>query len=384
MKHQIKTLLCICLTLLLGATTTFAQIQLEPLDNFGIFPFGTTFDPAGKFASMGESGGSCKLYGFRAQKNSGEAVNLGIQTVNSSFGFSYDTPSLVFNSFFWLVSEDSPIDDGNGCGDLLGYFGNSVLTNTVFTLYGSAIANGGTWQPSDARLKKDVNEIGNAIELVQNLRGVTYEYRTDDRPELGLNKGLQYGFITQEVEEVMPNAVRVAEDPKGEQADYQVMQYTQIIPILTEAVKEVITNQDDRLEEQSEINLQLEDKLSQQAEVINTLESRLKALEARLNGQNTPVTGVEIGDILMEGVSLRQNRPNPFQGETVIEYTIPSNMNNAQLVVYDLKGKAISSSNLNAGNGQISIRANDLSSGVYFYSIENNGETLARQKMIVK
>ncbi len=381
MKHQINTLLCICLALFLLPTNAAAQLTLS--DNLGIYSGlpGSSFNPAGKFTAIGESGGGCDLYGFRAQSSSTTAVSLGVKRIFSSFF----VPNLVFTSSrFWISDKDFSGSPSATCGQLISFFGRNTSNNTVFTLYGSAIANGGTWIPSDRTLKKGVTEIQNATDLVQKLRGVTYEYLTQERPELNLNRGLQYGFITQEVQKVMPNAVRVADDSKEGQADYQVMQYTQVIPVLTEALKEVIVKQDDGLIEQLEINLQLENKLNQQEKVINTLEDRLKALEARLNMQNEKRMGMGTEIISTEGVSLRQNRPNPFQGETVVQYTIPSTMVTAQLVIYDLNGKAIFRSNLEAGDGQVSIFAADLSSGVYFYTIENGGQTLARQKMAVK
>ncbi|MFK8101970.1 MAG: tail fiber domain-containing protein [Saprospiraceae bacterium] len=381
MKHQIYFFSCICLALFLLPTSTSAQLTLS--NNLGIysgFP-GAPFNPAGKFTAIGESGGGCDLYGFRAQSSSTTAVSLGVRRIFSSFF----VPNLVFTSSrFWISDKDYSGSPSATCGQLISFFGRNTSNNTVFTLYGSAIANGGTWIPSDRTLKKDVAEIQNATDLVQKLRGVTYEYLTQERPELNLSRGLQYGFITQEVQKIMPNAVRVADDSKEGQADYQVMQYTQVIPVLTEALKEVIVKQDDGLTEQLEINLQLENKLNQQEKLINTLEDRLKALEARLNTQSDKRMGMETGIISTEGVSLRQNRPNPFQGETVIQYTIPSTMVTAQLVIYDLNGRAIFSSNLAAGDGQVNVLAADLSSGVYFYAIENGGQTLARQKMAVK
>jgi hypothetical protein len=60
---------------------------------------------------------------------------------------------------------------------------------------------------SDARIKKNVKEINNATDLVNSLRGVTYEHRLEDSRfgDLGLKTGLNYGFIAQEVEEVLPD-----------------------------------------------------------------------------------------------------------------------------------------------------------------------------------
>ncbi len=47
------------------------------------------------------------------------------------------------------------------------------------------------------------------------MQGYTYEYRTDERPDLNLPRGQRYGFITQEVQEVMPTIVRKGVDLDG-------------------------------------------------------------------------------------------------------------------------------------------------------------------------
>lgn len=360
------------LVFLFFSTSMMAQISLS--NNLGIYPGPGAFNPSGQFTSIGESGGvpgptanGCDLYGFRAQFNAATGVSLGIQRARLFNIINIQVPTLSFGDArpLWIVEQGATgagTGTVNGCGKLLGYFRDFGASNNVFTILGSATASGGTWQTSDQKLKRNIEPINNAIDMVNQLNGYTYEYRTDERPELNLSEGRNYGFITQEVQEVMPEVVRMGQNELGETADYQIMQYTAIIPVLTEAIKE------------------------QQSIIVN-LEARLADLEAKLNGEESPkrpTMNTEIGVISTEGVSLRQNRPNPFQGETTIDYTIPSEMTNARLVIYDLNGKALSNFALAAGNGQVSISASELTSGVYFYTIENNSQTLARQKMVVK
>ncbi len=391
-------LLLAFLTLTFFSTSLFAQITSS--DNLGIYPAAqASFNPSGQFTSLGESGGApgptangCDLYGFRAQTNTTTAVNLGIQNALLLNIIPVQVPTLSFGDTkpLWIVEQNATGSGNgsvNGCGKLLGYFRD--LNSNVFTILGSATATGGTWQTSDLKLKRNVEPIGNALSIVSQLNGYTYEYRTEERPELNLTEGRQYGFITQEVQEVMPEVVRYGQDEMGEESDYQVMQYTAVIPVLTEAIKEqqsIIEQQDDRLAEQLEINQQMEDRLESQQNTITTLEARLAALEAKLSGAALPNPTIDatVGTVTAEGVSLRQNRPNPFQGVTLIDYTIPSDMSNAQLIIYDLNGKALANFDLAPGDGQVRINATDLSNGVYFYAIENNGQSLARQKMIVK
>ncbi len=381
MKRQIHTLLGLCLILLLSASSAFAQ--LSPSNNLGIFPPPGPFNPNGKFTTIGESGGvpgpinGCDLYGFRAQTSPTKAVNIGMRGNN---------PSIVFGESASLsIIERNAANGGginltNGCGRTLGFFRASQFGSVLFTLYGSGLAFGGSWTTSDRNFKKNIETIPNAIEIVNSLRGVSYDYRVDEYPQYMFKRGKSYGFITQEVQQVLPDAVQVGPDANGQPGDYQIMNYDMITPVLTQAIKEqqaMINQQQELLAEQLEINQKYED-------LITKLETRITALENEKDQTAIPQNDLGASSMVVEGVSLRQNRPNPFKGVTTIDYTIPSDKTNARLVIYNLEGKALNSFALEAGDGQITINANDLSSGVYFYTLEDNGATLARQKMIVK
>ncbi len=368
-----------------------ASAQIFNSNNRGISPPGSPFNPLGKFTALGESGGApgptadgCDLYGFRAQTAIGQAVSLGIRAQNINiFGtvLRLRIPTLQWGdrNTLQLVAKESNGTFNAGCGNLVGYFNGNPGSSTKFVIFGSAVASGGNWQASDRRLKREVREIGDALKIVQNLRGVKYSYQSDAYPTLGLSDKQEYGFIAQEVEEVMPEAVRDAEINESQDVEFKVMQYTQIIPVLTEAIKEqqvIIDDQEDRLIEQYEINANYE-------KLIANLEARLSALEE--NAQGGKRASINRAVKTAEGISLRQNFPNPFNGETVVEYTIPVDMKAASLTVYDLTGKQqLNSIELAPGSGEITLNAESLAPGVYFYTIEQYNQTLARQKMIVK
>ena len=94
------------------------------------------------------------------------------------------------------------------------------------------IRTNGINETSDGRLKKDVKKIMNASELVKALNGVTYYWRTDEFPDMELEDKLQYGLIAQELEKVIPELVST--DSEG----WKSVEYTHLIPILLEALKE--------------------------------------------------------------------------------------------------------------------------------------------------
>ena len=92
---------------------------------------------------------------------------------------------------------------------------------------GSSItATGDITAFSDARLKKNVKIIENALEKVQDLNGYTFE-RTD------MDVGRQTGVIAQEVMRVLPEAVSVTDEGK-----YTVA-YGNMVGLLIESIKEL-------------------------------------------------------------------------------------------------------------------------------------------------
>jgi hypothetical protein len=89
----------------------------------------------------------------------------------------------------------------------------------------------GSWNPSDLRFKRDIEQIEGALEKVMDLRGVSFLWRSEEYAERDFDTGRHYGVIAQEIEEVLPEVVR--EGPRGEKA----VAYSQIVPVLIEAIK---------------------------------------------------------------------------------------------------------------------------------------------------
>ena len=99
--------------------------------------------------------------------------------------------------------------------------GTDVLTTDNS---GNLTATGNVTAYSDIRLKKDIEVIPNALDKVLNMRGVNY---TDI--ELGDRRT---GVIAQEVQAVMPEAVR-------EREEYLAVAYGNLVGVLIESIKEL-------------------------------------------------------------------------------------------------------------------------------------------------
>ncbi len=99
---------------------------------------------------------------------------------------------------------------------------------------------------SDQRLKENVNDLSSGLDLLLQLRPVTYELIEDTRNEN------QFGFIAQEVQVTIPDIVqevirpgKVIFDSDGQTIigqepgqKYLGMSYSELIPILTKAIQE--------------------------------------------------------------------------------------------------------------------------------------------------
>jgi hypothetical protein len=90
----------------------------------------------------------------------------------------------------------------------------------------------GAVYPSDIRFKRDIEPISDSLNKVLKLSGVSFKWRTDEYKDRGFTEGKHYGVIAQEVEKNIPDVVNTTLD--GTKA----VAYTEIIPILIEAMKE--------------------------------------------------------------------------------------------------------------------------------------------------
>ncbi len=90
----------------------------------------------------------------------------------------------------------------------------------------------GTWNSSDVILKKNIASINNPLSKLFQLRGVSYNWKTEEYTDREFSESLQYGLIAQEVEKVFPELVMT--DEHGEKA----IAYYQLIPMLLEALKQ--------------------------------------------------------------------------------------------------------------------------------------------------
>ncbi|HEW98289.1 MAG TPA: tail fiber domain-containing protein, partial [Beggiatoa sp.] len=106
-------------------------------------------------------------------------------------------------------------------------------TNPQYKLDVAGTIRGSNVSPSDQRLKQNIQPLENALAKVEQLRGVSFEWK--DKAQ---DAGTQIGMIAQEVETVLPELVSTDGD------GYKSLAYDKMTAVLLEAVKELKAQND--------------------------------------------------------------------------------------------------------------------------------------------
>jgi polyhydroxyalkanoate synthesis regulator phasin len=140
--------------------------------------------------------------------------------------------------------------------------------------------SGGVSKLSDARVKHNVDSVDSALDTVDRLDGVSYEWDDDGVDDLNLDDDRHVGFLAQDVAEVLPEAV--TEDDAGRLGTVDEA----FTPVLVEAIKEqqaLIDEREDDLDRQQQRIDDQQARLDAQQDRIADQRDRIEALEARLD-----------------------------------------------------------------------------------------------------
>ena len=122
------------------------------------------------------------------------------------------------------------------------WYNSSASTRTMFLdNSGNVTFAGNVTAYSDGRLKTNVKSLENSLQLVKQLRGVSYNWIESGEYAIGV--------IAQEVEKVLPQIVKPApfdidvDDDGNEYSrsgeNYKTVKYEKLVPLLIEAIKEL-------------------------------------------------------------------------------------------------------------------------------------------------
>jgi hypothetical protein len=301
----------------------------------------------GHFEGSNSSSSNYGVIGTTAGGGSG--YNIGV------FGYSPMT-SNCSNSF---------------CFDAAGYFNGDVY-----------IVGGANYYASDSRLKNNIQPLESSLNIINSLKPKTFDFIQSQNKNLQLPiTSNQCGLIAQDLQGVLPELVHEFKvpllpdtlgnvDSTGLLPSYLGVNYLGLIPYLIGGIKE----------QQSTI-----DSLKQ---ADSLLLNRLNQLEQMINNCCNSQTGslrigqkVDLTDVTT--IVLNQNIPNPFSEETFINFTVPSTIKNALIIIYDKTGNVLKTVPISErGESSIHIYAANLSSGTYTYSLICDGQLIDTKQMV--
>ncbi len=327
----------------------------------GYFTCNSGYHSWGVYATA--SNGTTTNYGVYASATSGSTANYGVYgDANSSaatnIGGKFTTSGAATLNYGIHASAGNTCTGCPGvscaCTDAAGYFSGVVFSTVGYNV-------------SDGFLKDNVQPVNNATSILAQLSPKTYDFKTQDYPSMHLPVGNQFGLISEDVEQVLPELVRRFSEPEVRdsldniiypQIDFKALNYTAIIPILIAGFKE------------------------QQTQIQNLQAQLDGCCTGNRNSGSAPASGsIELENV--NTLQLLQNDPNPFSESTFIRWTLPDQFSNAVIYFYDNNGSRINTYEIKTqGKGELQIFGSKLSNGIYTYSLIVDGKVIDTKKMV--
>lgn len=212
-------------------------------------------------------GQSCTTTGLNSMSI---GVNSKVQGGNNSMVVGYNLITTFNNalvvglnnkneSALFVVGNGTGTDDSDRSNAMTVYKNGPIIVSVSGQVSAADFINS-----SDRRLKTNITPLEKSIDKVMKLNGVTFNWNKTIAKNKNASTTLQYGFIAQEIEKVIPELV--SEDSDG----YKTVNYIGVIPVLTQAMQE----------QQKEID-QLKDENKKLNETIEALLKRVEALEQK-------------------------------------------------------------------------------------------------------
>ena len=297
-------------------------------------------------------GSGCKI-GILGQIHipAGSPFQKSATEITTSYPFSAGVAGVASKNIGVYGSTASSLPTTWAGGNYAGYFNGT--TQVVGTLYCTSLS-----QTSDIRTKNNILYLGdNALKKVMQLRPISFYYNQDEKlfnPEDTHNpaaKQMHYGFVAQELQEVIPDIVYLGQD------SILSINYVELIPLLVQTVQ----NQEARIDDLER--------------TIATLTSQASANKASRKINNDDISTQYV---------LYQNTPNPFSQDTRIAYELPLGTHDAKLYIYDANGIQLESYQISEfGSSSITISGGHLPAGMYLYSLIADEQVIDTKRMIL-
>mgnify|MGYP006151389397 FL=1 len=251
------------------------------VNNNGFVGIGTTTPNLGLVVNGGAL--PAARFEMNGNTNFGQVLEIGTTLTTGT-----DDPKFVFNyrggTKYWSLGGGvggSSLGDfniveganGSGINRFVVKAGGNIgigTTSPGYTLHvnGSVAGTSAYFNLSDARLKTNIQPLANSLEKVKQLNGVTFDWNQTADVSKKLDDKSHIGFIAQEVEKILPQVVNTASDEQKTKS----VAYSDIIPVLVEAIKELSSKNE---------------ALQKQVSELEQLKAEVASIKALLQGQTT-------------------------------------------------------------------------------------------------
>lgn len=360
-----------------GMTGVRAEVRGSTNDNYGVSAIanstvGRNF--GGLFTANG-SGSSSTDIGIQVTTFGTSLINYGgfFQSPNLPTAIPAIASNVNYKNYAVYAAAPASIGGTTWPNSYAGYFDGNVHINGIGT------ANPGGAFTSDQMFKTNIDTISNISGIIKQLKPRTFYFDTTNIYGLNFSGRKQYGFIAQDVQTVLPELVSTVNKPADldssnniihPSVSYKALNYDAFFALLVKAVQD----QQKHIEKQDSIINQLTSAVSSCCSNSNV---RTTNPEQQKNVSQQDIH-LGDGDILV----LNQNQPNPFAEQTTITYNVPASYSTAQLIFTTIDGRVIKTVDLKKGRGQLNVYAQDLSTGIYVYSLVVDGKTVESKKMV--
>ena len=344
----------------------------------GVNPYEPLPDSLSQYSLILDTVTVLKLFGA-GPIGSGARMSFGDNLMYHNFNVMVGEYGNTDTDQLWLHGKHGFFLTSHLTGDTILYYDTRSSTDAVKFL--KDVKTSGVFIQSDERFKENIEPVTDVLSSLEDLEAVSYTLKNDaarHRQEVAALSGTtwkeqqdkqffdqyyaaqeqgdeRYGFLAQNVKEVFPQLVHT--DKNG----YMYVDYIGLIPILVQSINELraelaaVKGEEQQDEESTAPMLQAPQQSSQ-----NELEASLS--EAKLY----------------------QNTPNPWNSETVIRYSLPQGVSQAQIYIYDMQGKQLKCIPAQGrGESQVTITARDLNAGMYLYALVADGKLINSKQMIL-
>jgi len=337
-------------------------------NDIAILSMNTTIDGTALMAvsNGGATSAQTKVAGmFQASPAGGtQQVAIYVPQNQGLVNIGFPTPSAGASAALLNVNGHSSFN-GDAFPSVTGTWRCGKAGNEWFEIW----ATNTTIQTSDERKKTNIKPLEYGLNEIMRIKPVTFDWKNN--PEYGSN----IGFIAQQLREVVKEVVREGDDENRSLG----VKYSDLIPVLVKGIQEQQAEIDVQVKQNSDLLRQLNEQQKQINELKEMMSSCCSNGSSEKQSGNT--TSTELSD--KDGVVLNQNVPNPFAEQTTISYSIPATATSAQIVFYTNTGVVLKTVEIaTRGKGQMNVYANDLSNGMYSYTLFVDGKATDTKKMV--